>query len=55
MCIRDSFGAVSQSAMLLLGAGEDRPALHNPNYDFPDALIPVGMRIFDRVIRQILG
>lgn len=49
------FGAISKSAMFLLGAGKNRPALHNPDYDFPDGLIPVGIRIFDRIVRQMLG
>ncbi|MGK6312095.1 amidohydrolase [Neorhizobium sp. DT-125] len=48
------FGAVSKSAMFFLGAGEDMPNLHNPNYDFPDDLIPIGTRIFARVARDIL-
>ena len=41
--------------MLLLGSGEDRPMLHNPDFDFPDELIPVGIRIFDRIRRDLLG
>ncbi len=45
----------TQSAMLFLGAGEDHPALHNPDYDFPDALIPLGVQIFHRVMRDLLG
>ncbi len=49
------FGAAGPQAMLYLGAGTDHPALHNPDYDFPDDLIPLGTRIFDRVIRDILG
>ncbi|SMF71380.1 amidohydrolase [Xaviernesmea oryzae] len=49
------FGSVSKSAMFFLGAGEDMPNLHNPNYDFPDDLIPIGTRIFARVARDILG
>jgi amidohydrolase len=49
------FGAVSRSAMLFLGAGEDHPALHNPNYDYPDDLIPIGARIFLRATRDLLG
>jgi len=49
------FATVSKSAMFFLGAGEDMPNLHNPNYDFPDDLIPIGMRIFTRVARDILG
>lgn len=49
------FGAVARSAMFLLGAGERAPALHNPDYDFPDALIPQGVAIFDRLRRDLLG
>jgi len=49
------FGSVSKSAMFFLGAGEDMPNLHNPNYDFPDDLIPIGTRIFTRVARDMLG
>lgn len=49
------FGDISKSAMFLLGAGENRPALHNPDYDFPDELIPIGARIFLRAVRNLLG
>lgn len=49
------FGAGAASAMFWFGAGEDHPALHNPDYDFPDALIAPGVRVFTRVIRDILG
>ena len=47
------FGAVSKSAMFFLGAGTDHPNLHNPDYDFPDALIATGARIFMRAIRNL--
>lgn len=43
------FGAVSKAAMVFLGAGEDRPMLHNPDYDFPDALIAPGVAILARI------
>ncbi|MGE7368681.1 amidohydrolase [Neorhizobium sp. NPDC001467] len=49
------FGHVSQSAMFFLGAGENHPRLHNPDYDFPDELIDIGSRIFLRTIRTLLG
>ncbi len=49
------FSALCPSAMLFLGAGQDHPALHNPDYDFPDDLIPQGAALFDHAIRQILG
>jgi amidohydrolase len=49
------FGHVAPAAMFLLGAGEKRPSLHNPDYDFPDELIAIGARIFMRVARDLLG
>ena len=49
------FGRASKSAMLFLGSGETHPQLHNPDYDFPDDLIPIGARIFLRVARTMLG
>ena len=39
-------------AMLLLGAGPGA-ALHNPDYDFNDALIPLGTKIFHRVLQTL--
>lgn len=49
------FRAVAPSAMFFLGSGESHPALHNPDYDFPDELIAIGARVFMRVVRDILG
>lgn len=49
------FGWNAKAAMLCLGPGEDFPALHNPDYDFPDDLIPIGASIFERIARDILG
>lgn len=49
------FGKSAQSAMFWLGAGESHPQLHNPDYDFPDALIPIGTGIFTRAISELLG
>ncbi len=46
------FGAHMPAAMLFLGAGTNRPALHNPDYDFPDTLIGAGAGIFLRAIAQ---
>ena len=47
--------AVCPSAMFFLGAGEKHPALHNPDYDYPDDLTAIGARIFMAVIREKLG
>jgi amidohydrolase len=49
------FATVSKTAMFFIGAGENTPSLHNPNYDFADDLIPIGSKIFMRVARDILG
>lgn len=49
------FGETSALAFLLLGAGEAHPALHNPDYDFPDDLIPRGAAIFTAIVEEILG
>ena len=49
------FGWGAKAAMLCLGPGEDYAALHNPDFDFPDDLIPIGAAIFDRIARDLLG
>jgi amidohydrolase len=49
------FGHNASSAMFFLGAGQQHPALHNPDYDFPDDLIAIGSKIFMRTARNILG
>lgn len=49
------FGWSAKAAMLCLGPGEDYAALHNPDYDFPDDLIPIGSAIFERIARDLLG
>lgn len=40
--------------MFGLGSGENQPALHNPDYDFPDSLIPTGITIFSEIIKTQL-
>jgi amidohydrolase len=49
------FGHGAKSAMFFLGSGERHAALHNPDYDFPDDLIPIGAKVFMRVVRDLLG
>ncbi|MEM7381605.1 MAG: amidohydrolase [Bacteroidota bacterium] len=54
----EDFGWFSKyypTAMFGLGAGEETPALHHADYDFPDALLPTGMQMFTGIISQILG
>jgi amidohydrolase len=49
------FTAAVPGALFGLGAGEDTPALHNPDYDFPDALTPLGRDLFLAVLADLLG
>ncbi|HYW95091.1 MAG TPA: M20/M25/M40 family metallo-hydrolase, partial [Bacteroidales bacterium] len=37
-----------------LGAGEDTPQLHNPEYDFPDQIISAGIKMFYAIYEHIL-
>lgn len=48
-------GNGTRMAMMFLGSGEKHPQLHNPDYDFPDSLIPLGARLFQKVMTDILG
>ncbi|MEW2918244.1 amidohydrolase [Ruegeria sp. ANG10] len=49
------FGWCAKAAMLCLGHGEDYAGLHTPDYDFPDDLLPMGVKIFERIARDLLG
>lgn len=40
--------------ILGLGAGENHPDLHSPDYDFPDHIIPVGVDFMDRITTHFL-
>lgn len=55
----EDFGRIggdgAKSAMLYVGAGENHPQLHNPDYDFPDALIPIATDLFCGIVANILG
>ena len=51
------FGLFTQKfkgAMFGLGSGEDCPALHNPDYDFPDEIIETGIAMFKEIITTTL-
>lgn len=45
----------AKAAMLYVGSGEDCPQLHNPDYDFPDALLPTVIDQFGGIVQKILG
>jgi len=42
-------------ALFLLGAGEEKDALHTPDYDFNDKIIPAGVAMFSSLVKEILG
>lgn len=48
------FTARFPCCMFALGAGETTPALHSPDYDFPDELIETGVKLFDSIVRKVL-
>jgi amidohydrolase len=53
----EDFGLFTQQykgAMFGLGAGTSTPALHNPDYDFPDEITQTGICMFYQIIQQIL-
>lgn len=40
-------------AIIGLGAGENTPALHNPDYDFPDEILDTGIQFWKQLIEVI--
>ncbi|MFY0683096.1 MAG: amidohydrolase [Balneola sp.] len=53
----EDFGVFTQrypGAMFGLGSGVDTPALHNPDYDFPDEIIETGIAMFKEIITTTL-
>jgi amidohydrolase len=51
----EDFGLFTQKykgAMFGLGAGESCPALHNPDYDFPDEITATGIQQFYQLIKE---
>ncbi|WP_428740644.1 amidohydrolase [Tenacibaculum sp.] len=54
----EDFGLFTQKykgAMFGLGAGKDTPALHNPDYDFPDDITMTGVELFHTIVKEVLG
>jgi amidohydrolase len=52
----EDFGLFTQhypGAMFGLGSGFDTPALHNPDYDFPDEIIATGVAMFYQISKEI--
>jgi len=54
----EDFGLFTQSykgALFGLGSGKNQPTLHNPDYDFPDELIPTGAQLFYKLCKNHLA
>lgn len=47
------FTQVHSGAMFGLGSGENTPALHNPDYDYPDEITATGVSLFYEISKQI--
>ena len=54
----EDFGRIAAAlpgALFGLGSGIDHPPLHAPDYDFPDALVPVGVRLLRALVDRALA
>jgi amidohydrolase len=55
----EDFGRIGDDgakvAMMYIGSGENQPQLHNPDFDFPDALLPIVTAQFSAIIARLLG
>lgn len=47
------FSEVTSTGFFGLGAGENTPELHHDTYDFPDALIPMGVNMFCELGKEL--
>lgn len=53
----EDFGLLTQhypGALFGLGSGLEQPSLHNPYFNFPDELLPIGVHLFRELIDSIL-
>ena len=46
------FGSICPIGFFGLGSGLEQPALHNPEFDFPDDILEIGMTMFWEIIRE---
>lgn len=52
----EDFGLFTQEidgAMFGIGAGKNTPALHNPDYDFPDVITPVAVNVIYKTLLEL--
>ncbi len=53
----EDFGLFTEKfkgAMFGIGGGKDLPALHNPDYDFPDEITETGVKMFRTILEKSL-
>ena len=48
------FSSICPTVFFGLGIGEDAPALHRPDYHFPDSVIPTGIAVYAGLIEKLL-
>ena len=51
----EDFGLLTQQyvgALFGLGSGENQPPLHHQHFDFPDDLVPIGVKLFYEIARR---
>ena len=46
------FGSVCPIGFFGIGSGTEQPALHDPEFDFPDDILEIGMTMFWEILRQ---
>ncbi|MBZ0266476.1 amidohydrolase [bacterium] len=49
------FTQIAPGALFGLGSGVHQPALHHPTYDFPDEILPTGVKMFVSIVNRILN
>lgn len=52
----EDFGNLSsgtKSMLFGIGSGENHPQLHENSYDFPDELLPIGVDLFNKIIKKL--
>ncbi len=47
------FSRYTKTLLFGLGSGKSQRQLHEPDFDFPDEIIPTGINMFTEIIRQI--
>ena len=51
----EDFGLLTQQydgALFGLGSGENQPPLHHQHFDFPDDLVPIGVKLFYKIAKR---